>query len=110
MNDRIKELVNKTVSGEMYVYPVKTEYDRCDLLMPPMQMSCKRVCEFLARFKVYNAFCERNGFLRKVARRFDVHKTNVCIGIHIGNVRGAYRVFVCKFVAFCAFAVKRNNI
>lgn len=47
MNDRIKKLTEKTVNGDMYVYPVKTEYDRCDLFMPPMQMSCKRVCEFI---------------------------------------------------------------
>ena len=30
MNERIESLVKKTVSGEMYVYPVKTEYDRCE--------------------------------------------------------------------------------
>ncbi len=47
MNDRIKKLTEKTVNGDMYVYPVKTEYDRCDLFMLPMQMSCKRVCEFI---------------------------------------------------------------
>lgn len=47
MNDRIKELVNKTVSGEMYVYPVKTEYDRCDLFLPHIKMSAKRVCEYI---------------------------------------------------------------
>lgn len=47
MNERIKNLVNKTVSGEMYVYPVKTEYDRCDLFLPPIKMSAKRVCEYI---------------------------------------------------------------
>ena len=47
MNERIEKLVNKTVSGEMYVYPVKTEYDRCDLFLPPVKMSAKRVCEYI---------------------------------------------------------------
>ena len=47
MNERIKKLVKKTVSGEMYVCPVKTEYDRCDLFLPPIKMSAKRVCEYI---------------------------------------------------------------
>ena len=47
MNERIKKLVKKTVSGEMYVCPVKTEYDRCDLFLSPVKMSCKRVCEYI---------------------------------------------------------------
>lgn len=47
MNERIEKLVKKTVSGEMYVYPVKTEYDRCDLFLPPVKMSAKRVCEYI---------------------------------------------------------------
>lgn len=47
MNERIERLANKTVSGEMYVYPVKTEYDRCDLFLPPIKMSGKRVCEYI---------------------------------------------------------------
>ncbi len=47
MNERIEKLVNKTVSGEMYVYPVKTEYDRCDLFLPPIKMSAKRACEYI---------------------------------------------------------------
>ncbi len=47
MNERIKSLVKKTVSGEMYVQPVKTKYDRCDLFLPPIKMSAKRVCEYI---------------------------------------------------------------
>ena len=47
MNERIESLVKKTVSGKMYVYPVKTEYDRCDLFLPPIKMSAKRVCEYI---------------------------------------------------------------
>lgn len=33
MDERIESLVKKTVSGKMYVYPVKTEYNRCDLFL-----------------------------------------------------------------------------
>ena len=47
MNERIEKLVQKTVSGQMFVYPVKTEYDRCDLFLPPIKMSAKRVCEYI---------------------------------------------------------------
>ena len=47
MNERIENLVKKTVSGKMYVCPVKTEYDRCDLFLPPIKMSAKRVCEYI---------------------------------------------------------------
>lgn len=47
MNERIESLAKKTASGEMYVYPVKTEYDRCDLFLPPIKMSGKRVCEYI---------------------------------------------------------------
>ena len=44
MNERIEKLVQKTVAGQMYVYLVKTEYDRCDLFLPPIKMSAQRVC------------------------------------------------------------------
>lgn len=47
MNDRIEKLVEKTVAGQMFVYPVKTEYDRCDLFLSPVKMSAKRVCEYI---------------------------------------------------------------
>ena len=30
MNKRIEILSKKTIAGEMYVTPVKTNYDRCD--------------------------------------------------------------------------------
>lgn len=47
MNKRIEKLLQKTISGEMYNYPVKTEYDRCDLFLSPVKMSGKRVCEYI---------------------------------------------------------------
>lgn len=47
MNERIIKLAEETVKGNMFVYPVKTEYDRCDLFLSPVKMSCKRVCEYI---------------------------------------------------------------
>lgn len=47
MNGRIKKLAEKTVNGDMYVYPVKTDYDRKDLFLSPVRMSGKRVCEYI---------------------------------------------------------------
>ena len=49
MNKRIESLVKKTVSGEMWVQPVKTEYDRTDLFLSPVKMSGKRVCEYILK-------------------------------------------------------------
>ncbi|MBR1969446.1 MAG: hypothetical protein IKA17_03720 [Clostridia bacterium] len=48
MNERIKILTEKTVKGEMWVDPVKTEYDRTDLFLSPVKMTGKRVCEYIA--------------------------------------------------------------
>ncbi len=48
MNERIQKLVDKTVTGKMWVEPVKTDYDRTDLFLSPMKMSGKRVCEYIA--------------------------------------------------------------
>ena len=36
MNKRIEKLVQKTLAGEMHVYPVKTDIDRCDLFLSPV--------------------------------------------------------------------------
>lgn len=47
MDKRIEILTKKTLAGEMYVKPVKTNYDRCDLFLTPVQMSAKRVCEYI---------------------------------------------------------------
>ena len=40
-------MTKKTLQGDMYVYPVKTEYDREDLFLSPVKMSGKRVCEYI---------------------------------------------------------------
>ena len=47
MNERIRKLAKKTVNGDMYVYPVKTEYDREDLFLSSVKMAGKRVCEYI---------------------------------------------------------------
>ena len=47
MNERIERLVNKAVAGEMWVEPVKTEYDRTDLFLSPVKMASKRICEYI---------------------------------------------------------------
>ena len=47
MTERIGKLVKKTVVGGMYVSPVKTDYDRCDLFLSPIKMSAKRVCKYI---------------------------------------------------------------
>ena len=48
MTDRIQLLAKKTIAGEMYVEPIKTEYDRTDLFLSPVKKSGKRVCEYIA--------------------------------------------------------------
>ena len=47
MTERIKILVDRTVKGEMWVEPRKTEYDRLDIFLSPVKMSGKRVCEYI---------------------------------------------------------------
>lgn len=47
MNERIKALTQKTVSGQMYPDIIKIEYDRCDLFLSPIKMSGKRICEYI---------------------------------------------------------------
>lgn len=47
MNERIQKLTELTLNGEMYVNPVKTEYDREDLFLPRIEREVKRLCEFI---------------------------------------------------------------
>jgi len=47
LTDRIKELVKLTLNGEMYVEPIKTEFDRMDLLLPEDKRDVKRLCEYI---------------------------------------------------------------
>ena len=47
MIDRVRKLAERTVKGEMWVDPVKTEYDSTDLFLSPVKMSGKRVCKYI---------------------------------------------------------------
>lgn len=47
MNDRIQTLLKKTISGEMWVGPVSTEYDPADMTLSSVKRSGKRVCEYI---------------------------------------------------------------
>ena len=47
MNDRIKALCSLTLKGEMFVEPVKTEFNRCDYFLDAMEMESKRLCEYI---------------------------------------------------------------
>ncbi len=47
MNERIKALCNLTLAGKMFVEPIKTEFDRCDLFLEKTEMEAKRLCEYI---------------------------------------------------------------
>lgn len=47
MNERIKRLTELTISGDMYVTPVKTEFDREDIFLTESEMDVKRLCEYI---------------------------------------------------------------
>lgn len=47
MTKRIAELTRRTLAGEMYVKPVRTEFDREDLFLPREEMESKRICEYI---------------------------------------------------------------
>ena len=47
MNERIKKLEKLAMSGEMFVKPVNTQFDRMDLLLPQQERDVKRICEYI---------------------------------------------------------------
>ena len=47
MNERIKKLVELTVTGKRNVPIMHTEYDRCDYFLSPVKVSGKRVCQYI---------------------------------------------------------------
>ena len=47
MTDRIRQLTALTLSGEMYVKPVPTQFDREDLFLPREKRESKQLCEFI---------------------------------------------------------------
>ena len=47
MTERIVRLTDLTLNGEMYVTPVKTEFDREDLFLSENERDVKRLCEYI---------------------------------------------------------------
>lgn len=47
MNERIAKLTQLTLDGEMYVWPVATEFDRMDLFLSDHERNAKRICEYI---------------------------------------------------------------
>lgn len=47
MTERIKKLTELTLNGNMYVTPIKTNFDKKDLLLEKTQMEVKRICEYI---------------------------------------------------------------
>lgn len=47
MNKRIERLTELTLKGEMYVKPVKTEFDRMDMFLSKTEKDVKRICEYI---------------------------------------------------------------
>lgn len=47
MNGRIKKLTELTLNGDMYISPVKIEFDREDLFLPRTKREVKRLCEYI---------------------------------------------------------------
>ena len=89
MNKRIEELVKKTVAGEMWVKPIKTEYDRTDLFLSPVKMIGKRVCEYISNQDIlileescftglmrFDGSVEGDIFHRPGHKNFDIAKQN----------------------------------
>lgn len=47
MTPRIEALTRLTLSGDMYVHSLKTEFDREDLFLPREERESKRLCEYI---------------------------------------------------------------
>ena len=63
MTKRIAKLTELTLKGEMYAYPVATEFDREDLLLSKCEMESKRLCEFiLNQNPVLTPYSKMTGF------------------------------------------------
>ena len=63
MNKRIHKLTELTLSGKMYASPVKTQYDKEDLLLPKQQKESKRLCEFILNQEpVLTKYSKMTGF------------------------------------------------
>ncbi len=65
MDERIRRISEEVKAGNCWFETTPTEYDRLDVLLEPVEMSAKRVCEYILnqkpQFSPYNAFA---GYLR----------------------------------------------
>lgn len=65
MNERIKKLTELTLNGDMYVAPVKTEFDREDLFLPRTEREVKRLCEYIKNQQpMLTEYSKLTGFFR----------------------------------------------
>ena len=65
MNERIKKLTELTLNGNMYVSPVKTEFDREDLFLSRIEREVKRLCEYIKNQQpMITEYSKLNGFFR----------------------------------------------
>ncbi len=51
MEQRIQEMITDVMAGRMWFETTPTAYDRCDLLLDPIEMSAKRVYEYILNQK-----------------------------------------------------------
>lgn len=93
MNERIKKLVELTLSGKMYVDTVKTAYDEADLRLPREQMESKRIAEYilnqepkLTEYSCFTGFFNFDGSVVGDAFRRSGH----------GGTQEAFRLFYLK--------------
>ena len=93
MNERIRKLTELTLKGDTYVYPVKTDFDDSDLLLPRREAESKRICEYILnqepRLTPYSAmtgYFTFDGSVVGDAFRRSGHK-------HFGQM---HRLFYCK--------------
>ena len=65
MNQRIKKLTELTLNGDMYVSPVKTEFDREDLFLSKIEREVKRLCEYIKNQQpMITEYSKLTGFFR----------------------------------------------
>jgi len=65
MKERIKKLVDMTVSGKMFVEHIDTQYNREDIFLSPVIMSAKRAKEYILNQRPYvSEYTALTGYLR----------------------------------------------
>ena len=65
MNERIKKLTELTLNGDMYVAPVKTEFNREDLFLSKTEREVRRLCEYIKNQQPkLSEYSKMTGFFR----------------------------------------------